>query len=327
MVDDPQKRLERHAQQPVPPVDPDFANRLESKLRVDHAAATSCRPWAARSMLPRALAAAVVVVAGVAGIVAITADDGGVPVAVVDDGQPDLLGAPMTDGDVPVEITPSPTATLERTEGITDGLALSSPTPTETLPESAIPTLSRVVPASEVPAVDVPAAESGEVVATPEVPPNTALPTSSTVPSPTAMPTLVPATPVPASSTAIPAPTVTPVPEITPPTTPEVRPTPTPEREPAPINLVCTSRTSGDAAGALCSWEEPKTDRAVVAYEVIRSVNSGETQVITRQRANAPTLYVDRNVESGDRAIYLVRALDAADLVVGASTRQMVRIG
>ena len=129
-------------------------------------------------------------VAGVAGIVAITADDGGVPVAVVDDGQPDLLGAPMTDGDVPVEITPSPTATLERTEGITDGLALSSPTPTETLPESAMPTLPPVVPASEVPAVDVPAAEPAEVVATPEVPANTALPTSSTVPSPTAVPTL-----------------------------------------------------------------------------------------------------------------------------------------
>jgi hypothetical protein len=327
MVDDPQKRLERHAQQPVPPVDPDFANRLESKLRVDHAAATSRRPWAARSMLPRALAAAVVVVAGVAGIVAITADDGGVPVAVVDDGQPDLLSAPMTDGDVPVEITPSPTATLERTEGIIEGLALSSATPTETLPESAMPTLPPVVSASEVPAVDVPAAEPAEIVVTPEVPANTALPTSSTVPSPTAVPTLTPATPVPASSTVIPVPTVTPVPEITPPITPEVRPTPTPEREPALINLVCKSRTSGDAAGALCSWEEPKTDRAVVAYEVIRSVNSGETQVITRQRANAPTLYVDRNVESGDRAIYLVRALDAADLVVGASTRQTVRIG
>ena len=131
MADDPQKRLERHAQQPVPPVDPDFVNRLESKLRVDHAAATTRRPWAARSFVPRALAAAVLVIAVVAGIAAITADDAGVPVAVVDDEQPGLLSAPSTDGDVPDDVTPSPTATPERAEGIAEAPSVSSVSPAE----------------------------------------------------------------------------------------------------------------------------------------------------------------------------------------------------
>ena len=322
MADDPKNRLERHAEQSVPPIDPDFANRLESQLRVDHAAATTRRPWATRALVPRVLAVAALVVAGVAGIVAITADDAGVPVAVVDDESPAPLDAPTSDDALPVEVTPTPTptGTPEQTPGIDESPIVPPALPTATVVASA--TVPTVEPADG---------------ATPIPPTSTSLPTLSTVPFPsvTAQPTAQPATPVPAAATAIPVPTATVVPEPTPSPTPQTRPTPTqppptvtptPEHEPAPIELVCEARSAADAVGVVCSWDEPTTDRTMSQYEVMRSRNGGEVQVVARQRADSSTSYIDRNVESGDEVIYLVQALDADDQVVGASTRQVVRL-
>lgn len=321
MADDPQKRLEQHAENPVPPINPDFANRLESKLRVEHAAVTTRRPWVARSMAPRVLAAAALVVAGVAGIVAVTADDAGVPVAVVDDEQVAPLDAPATDGDVPVDVTPSSTPTLEQTPGSDERPAVPPATPTATPP----------VPTPAAPPV---------VGATPAAPTSTPLPTQSTPPIP-ASPTAQVATAVPLPATTVPVPTATAVPDPTPTPTPQTRPTlqpvptptrtpptvtPTPEREPASIEMACETRTAADAVGVVCTWDAPTTDRTVARYEVMRSRNSGEALVVARQRASAPTSYIDRDVASGDAVIYLVRALDADDRVVGASIREMVRI-
>ena len=99
MADDLEKRLAAHGQSVVPDIDPRFADRLESQLRIEHAGAASKQPRRGWTSLPRLAAAALIVVAGVVGLAALAGDDAGVPVAVVDGDPAAPLDAP-TEGNV-----------------------------------------------------------------------------------------------------------------------------------------------------------------------------------------------------------------------------------
>lgn len=331
MAEEPFDRLAAQAKQSVPPIDPRFADRLESDLRIEHGQLATPRRRVFGAWRPAwGLAlAAVVVVAGFVGLVQLQTNDPGVPLEVTDEGGPDGDAA-VTDGSgfadagepndvvgdggdgVAVDVRATPTATptpndvSDRADPATEDAA---PTPTP-------------VP-DDPPATDLPADRSPTAVptVTDERPVDalaTPSPTAISDVAPTAGPTVRPT----------PSPTVvqpvTPLPLPTPTPSPTPIPTPTARPTPVPVSLTCAARTAGDALGVVCEWggiAPVDADR----YALLRSLNSGQTLVIASRRADAERTFIDRDVSPGDRAVYLVRALQG-DAVVGASERVTVRV-
>ena len=311
MTDDLKKRLDAHGSRELPGADPIFADRLESQLRQQHAElAPTARPLA--GWLPRFALGALVLVTGIAGIVALTSRDAGIPLEVVEGDPPTALDQPETEAGEPDEVVvvaPSPTVVPAST-------VVAAPTPTPLAaasdkPAVATPTAiaqATAIPIEPTPTVAVqPAATETAPTATP-----TAIPTSTPTPTPTMQP--VAATPVPLPTATV-EPTATSTPE----------PSPTPTVTPEPMRLTCDARRSGDQVGVVCSWGAVANDR-VTHYVVVRSRNGGEAAVVSRQRANIATTYIDRDVAAGDELIYLVRAVGANDAVVAASVRAVVSL-
>ena len=80
----------------------------------------------------------------------------------------------------------------------------------------------------------------------------------------------------------------------------------------------------GDATGVVCQWPAP-TQVDVDRYVLFRSLNEGDTMTIAMRRADQQRMVIDREVQPGDLAIYLVRGMQG-DRVVAASTRVSVRM-
>jgi hypothetical protein len=155
MADEPQKRLEAYAQRSIPAVDPGFADQLESKLRVEHAAQSPAHRGRMGVLLPRLVVAAIILAAGGLGIAALSSDDSRMQVALVDDrplapldaaagGSDDELGG--TDRSDPADpgqaiADPSATATVQSgrptpvsIEGSEQPTTVTAPTPAFTAP-------------------------------------------------------------------------------------------------------------------------------------------------------------------------------------------------
>ena len=64
----------------------------------------------------------------------------------------------------------------------------------------------------------------------------------------------------------------------------------------------------------------------IAGYQLQRSRNGGDAQVISRQRAGAERTYVDRAVAPGDRLLYLIQGLGPDESVVASSVRQEVAV-
>ena len=305
MADDPQKRLEAQARQPVPAIDPRFADQLESKLRVKHAAQSSASQRRIRVALPRLVAAAAIVAAAGLGITALSNSEPSVTIAIADGAH---SGDPADSGQAIADPSAVPTPTVQgagpapvSTDIPVQPTTVVAPTPAST----ATPLLS--------------------VTPTPAVPSPTVAAPATTVPSPIESAPTPPATSTtPARSTPVPAATPERVPSPTATASPE--PTPTIEREPVPLGIMCEARFVGDAVGVVCSWLVPESDRTIASYRITRSRNGGEAQVIARQRASAPLSYTDREVAFEDQLIYIVHGLDADDNVVAVSVRDVVTV-
>ncbi len=325
MADDPQKRLEAHARQPVPPIDPRFADQLESKLRVEHAAQSPASQRRIRVVLPRLAAAAAIVVAAGLGITALSNDEPSVPVAIVDNGTTAPLDAAADGGSGDEQDT------TDRGDPADPGQAIADPSavPTPTVQSAGPGPASTETPVQPTAVVALPPASTATPLpsitpATVEPSPTVTVPTR-TAPSPTeSAQTPTPTPTSPAGSTPVPAATPVPVPRPTATASPE--PTPTAEREPVLLELMCEARVVGDVVGVVCSWRVPESDRIIADYRITRSRNGGEAQVIARQRASAPLSYADRDVDFGDQVIYMVQGLDAGDSVVAASVRETVTV-
>ncbi len=317
MAEDPMKRLEEQGQEAVPPIDRGFTDRLESRLRVEHSELSPTGRRRATLLLPRLGVALAVALVAIVGAVALTGRDAGVPVAVVDGDPPALADAPPTGGDAD-----------------DDDLAAAEPTPT---PTTVSPRGASTVAPAEAPVEQPSVAVTDSPVTTATVPPLilTPEPTAAVQPAPTATVTAAPApeptaqptrpaapTAIPERATSIPRATETAV------SVPSPTPTATPHapREPAIIELLCETRTVGDVVGVVCTWEPQVSDRTITNYEVWRSRNGDEAVVVNRQRAAAPTTYVDRDIRFGDRVTYVIRGLGAEDQVVAASVREVVDV-
>ena len=301
MADDLQKRLEAHAQEPVPALDPRFADQLESKLRIGHAAQSPASERRIRVALPRLIAAAAIVAAAGLGITARSHNEPSVPVAIVGDATPAPLDAAAGGSD-------DEQHGADRHDPADPGQAITDPSavPTPTV-QSAGP-----APASTKAPVPPPA-----VVASP-------LP-ATTVPDPTVSkptPTLASL----AGSTPVRAVTPVPVPSTTATASPTREPAPTAEREPVRLELRCGSRVVGEVVGVVCSWMAPESDRTIASYRITRSRDGGEARVIAQQRASASLSYTDRDVNFEDKVSYLVQGLDADDRLVAASVREIVTL-
>lgn len=327
MVDDPVRRLEEHARQAVPPIEPGFADRLESSLRSAHAQTQAPSRRGASGWLPRLGVAFALIAVGVIGAFALTArDDAGVPVAVIDEDPSPDAGLAVESPIGAADAAPSPIATVAPT-------TIATPTPTAT--SSSASTSAEVLPPALVDptstSVPTPTPDSHQSVGPNEVVPTVLEepePAATTTPSTTAAPT---ATVTVERATPRPVPSPTPTVPQRPTSVPTPTSTPMVVREPAPIDLSCMTRVSGDAVGVICTWEPPiATDRAagygdIAHYELWRSRNSGEATVVVRTRP-AVSNHMDRDVTLGDRVSYVVRGLDSSDEVIAASTREVVMV-
>ncbi len=308
MADEFEERLEAHAARPTAPIDPTFADRLESRLRHQHAQQTPVRRRAA-SLLPRLALGALLIIAGIAGVVALTGRDAGVPLEVVEGEPVAPAAAPETGGEDPAPAVADATTT---------------PTTTPAVP------VATVVPNEEPTAATSAAAQSeATVTAAPEATATSIVvpPTSTATSEPTTTPTatVVPVVPAPTlTPTPVPTPSVTPAP-ATPIPLPTATAQPEPTPEPLVLPLICELRRAGDQVGVSCEWPAPDVD-IVQEYTVLRSRNGSDAQVVSRQRAAAPTVFVDRDIARGDELIYLVRAFNADGGLVAASVRQVVTV-
>jgi len=303
MTEEPMNRLERQGQRAVPSVDGSFADRLESRLRVEHSNLDPARGRRIGANLPRLGVAAALVVAGLVGVFIITGRDGGVPISVVDDNDAVApVSEPETgDGSNAASVVDTATATPTAT-------SLPVPSPASTESDRPAPPAPTITPPPEPTTIPEP---------TPTSIPATAVPTPTQTPVPAQTPKPLP------TPTAEPVPTQTPVP-VEP--TPLPTATPTPGIEPAPIDLTCEVRVSDEVAGVVCSWTGPAIELAFDRFHVFRSLNGGEAEIVSRQRATAPSTYVDTPLNPGDDVTYLVQALDATGQVVGASVREVVEV-
>lgn len=332
MSEHPFDELERIGAEPVPPVDPGFADRLESNLRIHHGALhrTPVTPWKRRLAL--GLAAGGLVVTGLFGASQLGSDDDGVPVEVtgpiadrdlasdppaVGDRSDDRAGASgdgsgagdrIEAGDRPdsgavFEPTPTPTATPSPAAESDDG-----PPP---------PAVDRDEPATDsapeptgAPAVDADAdpTPAGDEVAGPTA-------------TPTATPTRPPAVrPEPTPSPARPTPGLRPTPA---PTTVVPTPLPSPTATPVPLTAACRIRTQGDAFGVVCEWQLP-IGVDVARFTVQRSRNGAARELVA---AVAPprTQTIDRDIRPGDTLVYVVTGL-TGDAVRAVSERMVVQV-
>lgn len=306
MAEDPIEELAELGTRPVPPVDPGFADRLESRLRATHAAAVQPGRRPLSAWLPRIGVAFAVLALMVVGAVALTDRPAGVPVSTGDgDSEPPAdFAAPPAEvrGGEAAPATPGTAA---------DGTPTPTPIPTST----AVAAVSAVSEATTTPSArSTPGTDPGTT------PTAAARPELSLTPEPVGTP--VPP-PTPTSTPQRPTPTV----EATPTPTVEPRPTPTPtvEPEPEPIEARCLVRIAGDSAGVTCSWRAPATDRPFVRIEVLRSRNGAEATVVSEQRPET-TDFVDRDVALGDRVVYVIRAVDGQDRIVAASARHALTV-
>lgn len=317
MVDDPQESLAEHGASPVPPADTGFVDRLEAQLRVAHSEQSVGRRRF-RLGLPRIALACVLLIAGLIGVMALTPDEAGVPVAVIDDGEG--AAAAASDSDAPDPVAPDPI----NTDPInTDPVGVATAEPD--LVESAeVPTATpTATPTSDSTAAPQPSPSAVQAIESAPTPTPTPVPTLSPVPTIAPVPTEEPKV----APTAIQEPTATIVPTLEPTPTSSPAPSPTPERAtPEPMVLTCAARVANDLGVVRCEWPPLAVpEMNVTEYQLLRSLNGGDAAVVSRQRANAATIFLDRDVMPGDRASYLVQAL-AGDLVVGASVREAVEI-
>lgn len=340
MTEDPLERLERAGRRAVPAIDDTFAERLESKLRVEHAQTVVPRRRRIAALAPRLGIALTLVAFGVIAMFAAVGRDGGLPVSVVDDdpvapatapdnGEADQPGTAAelatatttpTAAPEPQPATESPTGTPEPAMSAEQGAAAPSPVPSALVAPTTRPEpLLTQTPAP----VQTPAPTQTPALIQTPAPIQTPTPTQTPTPMPTAAPT--PTRPA-ATSTPTPAAvqTQTPVQVPSATATPVSEPSPTPE--PAPIDLACQVRVVDEVAGVICTWTGPQADAAVEQFQVLRARNGADAQVVSRQRASVAARYVDRDVDAGDEVIYLVRGLDADGAVVGASVRQVVDV-
>lgn len=336
------KALEQHGASPVPPPSPTFLDDLESSLRAEFAAHTS-RRQRLLARIPR-----LAIVSGLAALVVIgglvyAARDGDMPVSVIDesgfaaepqtsdggigDGRADDGGTdgdtqPTIDEAIPLEPTPTAPAQSPPVSS-TDEPAASPPTPSVT-PSPTAPTDTSAPTAVPDPATTTPVPGT-TVQPVPSPTPGTPLPQAT--PVATAVPTIT-APPVSPS----PAPTVQPRPTVTQtaatPTATVIATrepaTATPEPELEAFEAVCEVRTSGEAIGVVCTWDEPP--RPPAGYVVMRSKNGAEAVVVSRQPSSDERVFVDRQVASGDRVIYLVRAVNENGVAVADSGRVAVTL-
>lgn len=336
MADELENRLEAEGQRQVPRLDQTFADRLESQLRVEHAEVVPTRQRRAWAMLPRVAVAALIVVAGIVGLATLAGDDATVPVAVVDEepapaldaaggGTGDADAAEGTDGSAEqgqalADPTNVPTPSVSGTEAtpVVPPIVTVTATPVDeqspTAPATA-PTMTAEPDVDQTAPTPLPVEPTATAAPSPTVATPTSTPTVTPEPTPTPTPPLI-TSPVPVpTTTAVPTPTTTPSP------TPE--PTPTVERAPVDIELACGARVVGDVVGVVCSWDAPVTDRVVASYQVMRSRNGGEAEVVSRQRASTLS-FTDRGLSGSDEVIYLVQGLDSDSNVVATSVREVV---
>lgn len=191
------------------PVDPRFADRLESSLRAMHA---EPRPIHRRYLARPAavLVAAVLVVAGIATLA--VRDSGPDPIGQADQ---NVVARPSPTTEPTPSPRPSPTPAPTRTPTATGEADAPDPTP---------------APSEPTPGAQPPPIASEPDPAEPAPPAGSEPPTNEAPPAPPAEPTSPPRTEP--SPTTSPAPTPSPAPSTTP--TPTLTPTPTPLPAPSP---------------------------------------------------------------------------------------------
>lgn len=345
MSEGPFEELERLGAEPVPAVDPLFADRLESDLRVRHAAGHRAPlvPWRRRAAL--GLAATGLIVAGLFGLSRLGPGDGGVPLEVTGPvADRDLASEPPA-GDPSDATGDTSGGRIEAGERIDGGDEIdvgdqsdATPTPEPTPTVTTTPSPSGTSDTDRVP----PGGQDADptVGAGPEP---TGLPAShpTTDPTPARAPALdatpMPTPPAPAA-TAPPPPTVRPQPTPSPgrptptpsdlrptptPTTPVPRPSPTVTVTPVPLDAACRTRIQGDAIGVVCEWRAP-VGVDIARFTVHRTRNGGARELVATVRPPRMQI-VDRNVRPGDSLVYVVTGL-TGDAVRAVSERVVLQV-